>query len=175
MATRSSRSAARAGLADAEPDAVGPGPNGPGLPSDRRLPYTRPTTPAGSAGAVFPIAFHGGPAGAAGRPKSVYENKISDLQRLREPVRLLGPRPDVLRREGLRERAAALPRLPQRAQVAARERPGPGAQSRPPGLREMYDAVCAQCGTATTVPFRPRGDRPVYCRTCYTATNAVRA
>jgi len=42
------------------------------------------------------------------------------------------------------------------------------------GLREMHDAVCAQCGTATTVPFKPRGDRPVYCRSCYTAQNAVR-
>jgi CxxC-x17-CxxC domain-containing protein len=42
------------------------------------------------------------------------------------------------------------------------------------GLREMHEAVCAQCGTATTVPFKPRGDRPVYCRSCYTAQNAVR-
>jgi CxxC-x17-CxxC domain-containing protein len=41
--------------------------------------------------------------------------------------------------------------------------------------REMYDAVCAQCGESTTVPFRPRGDRPVYCRSCYSAQNAVRA
>jgi CxxC-x17-CxxC domain-containing protein len=43
------------------------------------------------------------------------------------------------------------------------------------GTREMFDAVCAQCGETTTVPFRPRGDRPVYCRTCYSAQNAVRA
>jgi CxxC-x17-CxxC domain-containing protein len=43
------------------------------------------------------------------------------------------------------------------------------------GLREMFDAVCAQCGTPTTVPFKPRGDRPVYCRACYTSLNAVRA
>jgi len=43
------------------------------------------------------------------------------------------------------------------------------------GLREMFDAVCAQCGTSTTVPFKPRGDRPVYCRSCYSAMNAVRA
>ena len=43
------------------------------------------------------------------------------------------------------------------------------------GTREMFDAVCAQCSTATTVPFKPRGDRPVYCRNCYTAMNAVRA
>ncbi len=43
------------------------------------------------------------------------------------------------------------------------------------GLREMFDATCAQCNTATTVPFKPRGDRPVYCRTCYSALNAVHA
>ncbi|MFN2459541.1 MAG: zinc-ribbon domain containing protein [Candidatus Velthaea sp.] len=43
------------------------------------------------------------------------------------------------------------------------------------GIREMFDAVCAQCSTATTVPFKPRGDRPVYCRDCYTSMNAVRA
>ncbi|MCL5026759.1 MAG: zinc-ribbon domain containing protein [Chloroflexi bacterium] len=33
--------------------------------------------------------------------------------------------------------------------------------------REMYPAVCAQCGKATEVPFQPRGDRPVYCSDCY--------
>ena len=43
------------------------------------------------------------------------------------------------------------------------------------GSRELFDAVCAQCGENTTVPFRPRGDRPVYCRSCYSAQNAVRA
>ena len=33
--------------------------------------------------------------------------------------------------------------------------------------RQMYPAVCAECGQPTEVPFEPRGDRPVYCRTCY--------
>lgn len=33
--------------------------------------------------------------------------------------------------------------------------------------REMYPAVCAECGRATTVPFRPSGDRPVYCKECF--------
>ena len=33
--------------------------------------------------------------------------------------------------------------------------------------REMHPAVCAQCGKDTTVPFRPRGDRPVYCSDCF--------
>jgi CxxC-x17-CxxC domain-containing protein len=35
--------------------------------------------------------------------------------------------------------------------------------------RPSYEAVCASCGVQTTVPFRPRGDRPVYCRACYGA------
>jgi CxxC-x17-CxxC domain-containing protein len=35
--------------------------------------------------------------------------------------------------------------------------------------RPTFEAICAECGIATTVPFRPKGDRPVYCRTCYTA------
>ncbi|PKM81124.1 MAG: zinc-binding protein [Firmicutes bacterium HGW-Firmicutes-13] len=34
--------------------------------------------------------------------------------------------------------------------------------------REMYNAVCADCGVQTQVPFRPTGDRPIYCRDCYT-------
>jgi CxxC-x17-CxxC domain-containing protein len=33
--------------------------------------------------------------------------------------------------------------------------------------REMYPAVCAQCGKQTEVPFQPRGDRPVYCSDCF--------
>lgn len=35
------------------------------------------------------------------------------------------------------------------------------------GPREMHPAVCAQCGANTMVPFRPRGDRPVYCSDCF--------
>jgi CxxC-x17-CxxC domain-containing protein len=33
--------------------------------------------------------------------------------------------------------------------------------------REMHPAVCAQCGQETQVPFLPRGDRPVYCSSCF--------
>lgn len=34
--------------------------------------------------------------------------------------------------------------------------------------RQMYPAVCAACGKDTMVPFQPSGDKPVYCRECYT-------
>jgi len=37
--------------------------------------------------------------------------------------------------------------------------------------RQMFPAVCAQCGKDTEVPFQPREGRPVYCSECY---NAVR-
>lgn len=33
--------------------------------------------------------------------------------------------------------------------------------------RQMFPAICAQCGKDTEVPFEPREDRPVYCSDCY--------
>lgn len=33
--------------------------------------------------------------------------------------------------------------------------------------REMHEATCAACGVQTQVPFRPSGDRPVYCSDCF--------
>lgn len=33
--------------------------------------------------------------------------------------------------------------------------------------REFHTAKCAGCGGDARVPFKPRGDRPVYCSTCF--------
>lgn len=38
--------------------------------------------------------------------------------------------------------------------------------------RQMYPAVCSNCGANTTVPFEPTGQKPVYCRDCYQAKRA---
>ncbi len=35
------------------------------------------------------------------------------------------------------------------------------------GPREMYKSVCSDCGKECEVPFRPTGERPVYCSECY--------
>lgn len=35
------------------------------------------------------------------------------------------------------------------------------------GEREYFPVVCAECGNEAMVPFRPRGDRPVYCNDCF--------
>ena len=48
---------------------------------------------------------------------------------------------------------------------AARRNDRGGSEGR--GPREMHPVVCAECGKETTVPFQPRGDRPVYCSDCF--------
>jgi len=35
------------------------------------------------------------------------------------------------------------------------------------GVRESFEITCGQCGKSDTVPFKPRGDRPVLCRDCF--------
>lgn len=44
------------------------------------------------------------------------------------------------------------------------------------GMREMHDAVCAQCGADCQVPFKPRpveeGGKPVLCKACFQASRA---
>jgi len=42
------------------------------------------------------------------------------------------------------------------------------------GPRQLFPAVCAECGQDTEVPFEPRGDRPVYCRDCFSKRQPVR-
>ncbi|MFC1871464.1 CxxC-x17-CxxC domain-containing protein [Chloroflexota bacterium] len=40
--------------------------------------------------------------------------------------------------------------------------------------RQMFPAVCAECGKETEVPFQPREGRPVYCSECYSKTRLSR-
>ncbi len=42
-----------------------------------------------------------------------------------------------------------------------------GQDGNPQLRRQMFPAVCAECGKDTEVPFQPRRDRPVYCSDCY--------
>ncbi|MFH0815154.1 MAG: CxxC-x17-CxxC domain-containing protein [Candidatus Falkowbacteria bacterium] len=35
--------------------------------------------------------------------------------------------------------------------------------------RPMFPAVCEKCGQSCEVPFRPTGDRPVFCSSCFKA------
>lgn len=35
------------------------------------------------------------------------------------------------------------------------------------GRREMHKAVCDECGKSCEVPFRPSGDKPIFCSNCF--------
>lgn len=35
------------------------------------------------------------------------------------------------------------------------------------GPRQSFPIVCANCGAHDTVPFEPKGDKPVLCRNCF--------
>jgi len=42
------------------------------------------------------------------------------------------------------------------------------------GQREMFQATCSTCGKVAEVPFKPRGDKPVYCRDCFSSRQSYR-
>jgi CxxC-x17-CxxC domain-containing protein len=37
--------------------------------------------------------------------------------------------------------------------------------------KTMHTATCAECGDSCQVPFKPRGDKPVYCSHCFGKQN----
>jgi CxxC-x17-CxxC domain-containing protein len=46
-----------------------------------------------------------------------------------------------------------------------------GAGNRP----QMHQATCSKCGESCELPFRPSGDRPVFCSTCFGQQNNASA
>lgn len=48
-----------------------------------------------------------------------------------------------------------------------RPRFGGGGFRRDGDRPQMHHAVCADCGNDCEVPFRPTGDRPIYCKNCF--------
>ena len=61
-----------------------------------------------------------------------------------------------------------------KAEEAKREEPKTAPASNEPTPagtdqhgRQLYNVSCSKCNKQTQVPFKPSGDRPVYCRDCY--------
>ena len=48
----------------------------------------------------------------------------------------------------------------------AKDRPGSGGSRHGNGRVETA-VKCSQCGTDTTIPFKPTQGRPVYCKECF--------
>jgi len=44
---------------------------------------------------------------------------------------------------------------------------GRGFGNRDGGRPAMHKAICADCGNTCEVPFKPSGDKPVYCDNCF--------
>ena len=49
--------------------------------------------------------------------------------------------------------------------AARKAQRGGGDGNRP--RREMFQATCSSCGKVAEVPFKPSGEKPVYCRDCF--------
>jgi len=52
--------------------------------------------------------------------------------------------------------------LPKRCPNCRRSR-----KQRSSGPRQMHEATCSECGTATQVPFEPTAGKPVFCDECF--------
>jgi CxxC-x17-CxxC domain-containing protein len=63
-------------------------------------------------------------------------------------------------------------RCPSCREARKAERYGSSSGYRP--QRQMFPAICAQCGKETEVPFEPREGRPVYCSDCYNKSKPSR-
>jgi CxxC-x17-CxxC domain-containing protein len=37
----------------------------------------------------------------------------------------------------------------------------------PAPSREYFMAICNECGKEAQLPFKPRGDRPIFCSECF--------
>ncbi|MBI3038214.1 zinc-ribbon domain containing protein [bacterium] len=46
-------------------------------------------------------------------------------------------------------------------------RSGRGGNRGMGGQRKFHEVTCADCGKVTQVPFKPTGEKPVYCRDCF--------
>jgi len=74
-------------------------------------------------------------------------------------------------------REKGLTHAPTRCKRCRESRKTKGAESRASagstmGGKELYTAVCSDCGIETQVPFMPTGARPVYCRNCFQSHRA---
>lgn len=49
---------------------------------------------------------------------------------------------------------------------------GRGFDRRGDGPKQMHHATCSECGQDCEVPFRPTGDRPVFCSNCFKSKGA---
>jgi len=68
-----------------------------------------------------------------------------------------------------RERGYSTPKRCKACRQAKKNEQGGGGGYSRRSESQSTSVTCSGCGKQTTVPFEPRGDRPVYCQDCYSA------
>jgi len=103
------------------------------------------------------------------------------LSKIHQRLSSLESKVDSLVSRGLPARVAESKPVPAPVQKPAQVNPG-NAGRHDHGNREnkrmMYKIICADCKKESDIPFKPKGDRPVYCRECFArrkADNSLRA
>lgn len=69
--------------------------------------------------------------------------------------------------EFFRERGFSTPKRCKACRQAKKVESGGGGGGYQRSSSASTSVICSGCGQQTTVPFEPRGDRPVYCQNCF--------
>src|SRR5262245_57753062 len=98
--------------------------------------------------------------------KSSKDPVVELMGQIQQQLAVLDRKLDQFMTKSLKELAEALA-ASKPAQVV--HVPAPSASPRPNNhsSRPMYAVVCFDCGKDTEIPFKPSGDRPVYCKECF--------
>ena len=107
------------------------------------------------------------------KKKSQNENDVvAVMNKIQAQLAVLDRKLDAFMTKSLTElaqaRAAAKP-IVHTVQVPVGGSPRPQERL---NTRPMYAVVCFDCGKDTEIPFKPSGDRPVYCQECFSRRKA---
>jgi CxxC-x17-CxxC domain-containing protein len=107
--------------------------------------------------------------------KSKNTNDVAGVMvQIQEQLAVMNEKLDSFMTKSLTELAQALAaskpvvRTPPPA-VSSPQEPARPAQHEFLNRRQMYAVVCYECGKDAQLPFKPSGDRPVYCPECFAA------
>ena len=99
-------------------------------------------------------------------PAQAKPNIADTMARIERLLMMLEQKIDVLT-----SRTAAL-----HAQLRPQDQPHrPPEAKQPNNFRErtLHKAICADCNKECEVPFKPTGDRPVYCQPCFAKRRGI--
>ena len=103
-------------------------------------------------------------------------NVVKVMAQIQAQLAVLDRKLDAFMTKSLTELAQAL--AAQKPAAAPRPQPVPQPlvpQPRVQPQRPMYAVICFECGKDCEIPFKPSGNRPVYCKECFAKRKAGHA